>query len=190
MAEEGSGCRMALVDDGFEQSQELAARENMSRRIPAVRGVVAGFGVLLFLLLGVLSGCGPENDEARGEPGAAARPAGGDEGTEPPARANVAEVAASGIEEASIRAHLRHLTGVSPAPLESGGVTIDERGSAEGRRAAAEYMELSFEEVGVPARILEFGLDDERGYNVEATVRGSVRGSGSEKHLWVTAHLD
>ena len=44
-------------------------------------------------------------------------------------------------------AHLAHLTGVSPAPLESGEVTIAERGSAEGRKAAAEYMELSFEEV-------------------------------------------
>ena len=47
-------------------------------------------------------------------------------------------------------------------------------------------MELSFEEVGVPARILEFDLNDRRGYNVEATVRGT----GGEKHLWVTAHLD
>nr|MDQ5818692.1 hypothetical protein [Actinomycetota bacterium] len=139
----------------------------MSRRIPVVCVALAGFGVLLFFILGVLSGCGPENDEASGEPGTTARPAGGDEGAGPPARANVAEVAASGIEEASIRAHLRHLTGVSPAPLESGEVTIAERGSAEGRRAAAEYMELSFEEVGVPARILEFGLDDKRGYNVE-----------------------
>jgi hypothetical protein len=164
----------------------LDARENMSRRIPVVCVALAGFGVLLFLILGVLSGCGPENYEARGEPGTTARPAGGDEGTEPPANTNVAEVAASGIEASSIRAHLRHLTGVSPAPLESGEVTIAERGSAQGRRAAAEYMELSFEEVGVPARILEFGLDDKRGYNVEATVRGT----GGEKHLWVSAHLD
>jgi hypothetical protein len=186
MADERSGCRMALVDDGFEQSQELDARENMCRSMPAVRGTVAGFGVLLFLILGVLSGCGPENDEARGEPGTTARPAGEDGDTEPSAYTNVAEVAASGIEEASIRAHLRYLTGVSPAPLESGEVTIAERGSSEGRRAAAEYMELSFEEVGVPARILEFGVDDRRGYNVEATVRGT----GGEKHLWVSAHLD
>jgi Zn-dependent M28 family amino/carboxypeptidase len=47
-------------------------------------------------------------------------------------------------------------------------------------------MEQSFEEVGVPARILEFGLDDRRGYNVEATLRGS----GGGEHLWVSAHLD
>ena len=164
----------------------MDARENMSRRIPPACLALAGFGVLLFLILAVLSGCGPENDEARDEPGTTVRPAGGDGGAEPPATTNVAEVAASGIEEASIRTHLRYLTGVSPAPLGSGEVTIAERGSAEGRRAAAEYMVESFEEVGVPARILEFGLDDKRGYNVEATVRGS----GGEKHLWVSAHLD
>ena len=177
---------MALVADGYEQSQDLDARENVSRRMPSVRGAVAGFGVLLLFILGVLSGCGPENDEASGEPSTTVRPLERAQGSEPPANTNVAEAAASGIEEASIRAHLRHLTGVSPAPLESGEVTIAERGSAEGRRAAAKYMELSFEEVGVPARILEFGLDDKRGYNVEATVRGT----GGEKHLWVSAHLD
>jgi hypothetical protein len=186
VAEERGGCRIALVDDGYEQSQESDARETMSRRIPVVRGAVAAFGVLLLLILAVLSGCGPENDEALGEPGTTALPAERDQGSEPPANTNVAEAAASGIDESSIRAHLAHLTGVSPAPLESGEVTIAERGSAEGRKAAAEYMKLSFEEVGVPARILEFGLDDRRGYNVEATVRGT----GGEKHLWVTAHLD
>jgi hypothetical protein len=192
---------MALVDYGYEQRQELSARENMSCRIPAVRGAVAGFGVLLLFILGVLSGCSPEDEGAGGaseittrpgttaqsgttvQPGTTVRPAGGDEGAEQPARANVAEVAASGIDGSSIRAHLRYLTGVSPAPLESGEVTIAERGSAEGRRAAAEYMELSFEEAGVPARILEFGLDGRRGYNVEATVRGTEGG----KHLWVSA---
>jgi hypothetical protein len=99
---------------------------------------------------------------------------------------NVAEAAAAGIDESSIRTHLSRLTGASPAPLQGGAVTIAERGSVEGRRAAAEYMELSFEEVGVPARILEFSLDDRRGYNVEATLRGS----GGGKHLWVSAHLD
>ena len=158
----------------------------MSRRLPVVRGTVAVFGVLLFFILALLSGCGPENDEALGEPGTTALSAERDQGSEPPANTNVAQAAASGIEESSIREHLAHLTGVSPAPLESGEVTIAERGSAEGGKAAAEYMELSFEEVGVPARILEFGLDDRRGYNVEATVRGT----GGEKHLWVTAHLD
>ena len=186
MAEEPSGCQMALIDDGYEQSQDLDARENMSRRIQAVCGAVAGYGVLLLFILGVLSGCSPENDEARGGPGTTARLPERAQGSEPPANTNVVEAAASGIDESSIRAHLRYLTGVSPAPLESGEVTIAERGSAEGRRAAAEYMELSFEEMGVPARILEFGLDDKRGYNVEATVRGT----GGEKHLWVSAHLD
>ena len=177
---------MALVDDGYEQGQESDARESMSRRIPVVRGAAAEFVVLLFLILGVLAGCEPENDEVRGEPGSTALPTERAQGTEPPANTNVAEAAASGIDESSIRAHLRHLTGASPAPLESGEVTVAERGSARGRRAAAEYMELSFEKVGVPARILEFGLDGRRGYNVEATVRGR----GGEKHLWVSAHLD
>jgi hypothetical protein len=47
-------------------------------------------------------------------------------------------------------------------------------------------MEQSFEEMGLPARILEFTSEEGRGYNVEATLHGS----GGEKHLWVTAHLD
>jgi len=47
-------------------------------------------------------------------------------------------------------------------------------------------MEQSFEEMGLPARILEFTSEEGCGYNVEATLHGS----GSEKHLWVTAHLD
>ena len=63
---------------------------------------------------------------------------------------------------------------------------ISERGSEKGRKAAAEYMEASFEEVGVPARILQFDAMAERGYNVEATLEGTI----GEKHLWVTAHMD
>jgi Zn-dependent M28 family amino/carboxypeptidase len=53
-------------------------------------------------------------------------------------------------------------------------------------------MEASFEEAGVPARILPFdarGFVDaqgDRGYNVEATLEGTE----GEKHLWVTAHMD
>ena len=128
------------------------------------------------LALGALLGCGPE-----------------DEGNAPSTTArtteevpNVAEAAASGIEDSSIPTHLSRLTGVSPAPLESGEVTISERGSVDGRRAAAEYMEKSFEEMGIPARILEFASDYGRGFNVEATLRGNE----GEKHLWVTAHLD
>jgi hypothetical protein len=99
---------------------------------------------------------------------------------------SVAEAAASGIDKPSIRTHLSHLTGASPAPLEGGSVIIAERGSEKGRWAAARYMEQSFEELGVPARILEFTSDEGRGFNVEATLRGS----GGGKHLWVTAHLD
>jgi hypothetical protein len=154
----------------------------VNSRIPVVCGAIAVLGVLL--ILEVLSGCGPEDEEASGGSGTTLRPAGGAQRSEP--SANAAEVAVSELDESSIRAHLAHLTGVAPAPLDGGEVTIAERGSAEGRRAAAEYMELAFEEVGVPARTLEFGLDERRGYNVEATLRGA----GGEKHLWVTAHLD
>jgi aminopeptidase YwaD len=98
----------------------------------------------------------------------------------------VAETAAASINESSIRTHVSRLTGASAAPLEGGTVTISERGSVQGRRAAAEYMEESFEEMGIPARIREFYLWNRRGFNVEATLKGT-RG---DKHLWVTAHLD
>jgi hypothetical protein len=99
----------------------------------------------------------------------------------------VAKDVSAEIDEASIREHLEHLTGASPASLKGGKKTIiSERGSERGRKAAAEYMRKSFEEVGVPARILVFTPDNKRGYNVEATLQGS----GGEKHLWVTAHLD
>jgi hypothetical protein len=91
------------------------------------------------------------------------------------------------IDEASVRDHLEHLTGEAPVSLEGRKkTTITERGSEKGRKATAEYMEASFEEDGVPARILEFDSMAERGYNVEATLKGSE----GEKHLWVTAHLD
>jgi hypothetical protein len=106
--------------------------------------------------------------------------------TEGTTSAQIAEAVTPEIDEASIREHLSHLTGASPAPLEGGATTIAERGSWEGRLAAARYMEQSFEEMGLPARILEFTSEEGRGYNVEATLHGS----GGEKHLWVTAHLD
>jgi hypothetical protein len=137
------------------------------------RGIIAVLGVFVSALA-MLLGCGPEGNA----PSTTARTT-----EEAP---NVAEAAASGIDGSSIRMHLAHLTGVSPAPLESGEVMISERGSTDGRRAAAEYMEESFEEMGIPARILEFGSDYGSGYNVEATLRGT----GGERHLWVTAHLD
>jgi hypothetical protein len=40
-------------------------------------------------------------------------------------------------------------------------------------------MESSFEEMGIPARVLEFAAGGRRGYNVEATLRGT----GGERHL-------
>ena len=133
--------------------------------------VAAGVGVTAGLLFG-------------GRPEWLTSAPGATEGTM--SSAQIAEVVTPQIDEASIRAHLSHLTGVSPAPLEGGDTTIDERESWEGRLAAARYMEQSFEEMGLPARILEFPSEGDSGYNVEATLHGS----GGEKHLWVTAHLD
>jgi len=144
------------------------------------------------LIIGVLLGCGSRDQ------GAADAPSDNAQRTETTARTveetsnpeepppNVARAAAAGIDDSSIRAHLSRLTGESPAPLEGGAVTIVERGSVDGRRAAAEYMEQSFEEMGIPARTLEFGWGEVPGFNVEATLQGT----GGEKHLWVTAHMD
>jgi hypothetical protein len=141
--------------------------------------LVLAFGVLL-------NGCGFSEEREAGydAPSAAAQPVEEALTTEP--TPGVAETAAASIDEPSIRTNLAHLTGASPAPLASGGITIAERGSEEGRRAAAEYMKESFEAMGIPARIIEFTLDDRRGFNVEATLPGTE----GEKHLWVTAHLD
>jgi hypothetical protein len=146
--------------------------------------------VFLVSTLGALLGCGPEDVGTGNAPSTTAQrselaPRTVDE-TSNVETPNVAEAAAAGIDEPTIRTHLSHLTGASPAPLEGGAATIVERGSENGRRAAAEYMEQSFEEMGVPARVLEFTSDYGRGFNVEATLRGS----GGGKHLWVTAHLD
>jgi hypothetical protein len=149
------------------------------------------FGALLVsaLLFGaLLTGCGGPGEKGSGDeksgngPNAVARPAERDLEPSP----GLAQAAAAGVDEASIRESLAHLTGASPAPLAGGEVTISERGSESGRRATAEYMKESFEAMGLPARILEFDLDDGRGFNVEATLEG-VRGG---KHLWVSAHLD
>ena len=127
------------------------------------------------LVLYTLLGCGPE---------------GASEGTADETTyaesSDIAEAAAAGVDGTEIREHLDHLTGVSPAPLGDSRVTIPERGSESGRRAAAEYMESSFEEMGIPARIIEFDSEGLRGFNVEATLRGDEGG----RHLWVTAHLD
>jgi hypothetical protein len=146
--------------------------------------------VLLVSVLGVLLGCGPKDGGIGDAPSTTAQRSETTAPTvaetssvEPP---NVAEAASAGIDESSIRTHLSHLTGASPAPLEGGAATIAERGSVNGRRAAAEYMEESFERLGIPARILEFTSEEGRGFNVEATLQGDEGG----KHLWVTAHMD
>jgi hypothetical protein len=147
------------------------------------RTITAALGA--FFVIGMLLGCGPENEAAVHAPQTTART--GEEASnpeEPPP--NVAKAAAARIDGSSIRTHLVRLTGESPAPLEGGAVTIAERGSVDGRRAAAEYMEQSFEEMGIPARTLEFYWGEVPGFNVEATLPGS----GGEKHLWVTAHMD
>ncbi|MDQ4063491.1 MAG: M28 family peptidase [Actinomycetota bacterium] len=143
----------------------------------------------MLALVTLLAGCGGSTEEgASNTPGAAAQPVQETLVTEP-AR-NAAIDAASSIDEASIQMSLAHLTGVSPAPLASGEVTIAERGSEEGRGAAARYMKESFEAAGVPARVIEFDIDDRRGFNVEATLQGTLGEAGGGKHLWVTAHLD
>ena len=86
------------------------------------------------------------------------------------------------IDEAWIREHPEHLTGVSAAPLESGKETIiSERGGEEGKRAAAEDMKKSFEEAGVSARILEFASDSLKGYSVEATLEVSFTYTNHDK---------
>ena len=142
--------------------------------------------VFVLTLGAILAGCGGSEEKgANNSPSAAAQPVEETSSTElaPP---GVAAAAAADIDEPSIRASLDHLTGVSPAPLAGGEVTITERGSEEGRRATAEYLGESFEAAGIPARVIEFSIDDRRGFNVEATLQGTE----DRKHLWVTAHLD
>ena len=143
------------------------------------RVVLAALVVLL--ALGSLVGCGGPGD---GEAWEDSAPTAG--GGSEAASSGIALEAAAGVDEAYIRESLDHLTGISSAPLDGEETTISERGSDEGRRAAAGYMKESFEEMGIPTRRIEFSVDDGTGYNVEATVEGTEGG----KHLWVTAHLD
>jgi hypothetical protein len=149
------------------------------------------FGALLVstLLFGaLLTGCGGPAEKGTGEKesgngsSAVARPA--ERVAEP--SPGVTQAVLAGVDEASVRERLAHLTGASPAPLAGEEVTISERGSERGRWAAAQYLTESFNAMGIPARIIEFDLDDGRGFNVEATLEGT----GGEKHLWVSAHLD
>jgi len=128
---------------------------------------MAIFGVLLVLTSWASAGCGLTNSSMEPK--------------------DVANSVAPEIDKASVREHLKHLTGASPVSLEGGKkTTISERGSHKGRKAAAEYIKKSFEAAGIPARILKFTSGAKRGYTVEATLKGSK----GEKHLWVTAHLD
>jgi hypothetical protein len=144
------------------------------------RVVLAALVVLL--ALGSLVGCGGAGEVGEAQEDGAPTTGVGSEAVS----SGVALKAASGVDEAYIRESLDHLTGVSPAPLDGGETMISERGSDKGRRAAAEYMKESFEDIGIPARVIEFPVDDGTGYNVEATVEGTE----GDKHLWVTAHLD
>ncbi len=75
-----------------------------------------------------------------------------------PEPSELAKAVTPEIDEASVREHLERLAGEAPVSLEGGEkkTTISECGSEKGRKAAAEYMEASFEEAGVPARILSF----------------------------------
>lgn len=168
------------------QGIKVNQRELAERRALVTLGRLL---LLAFVLGGLLTGCGGREeagDEGSGESqNAAAQPAEEAPVAEDPASEAARDVAAD-IDEASIHTHLSRLTGASPAPLSSGEVTIAERGSEEGRRAAAQYIKESFEAMGIPARIMEFDLDNKRGFNVEATLEGTE----GKKHLWVTAHLD
>ena len=154
------------------------------------RGIKVILALLLICAPGALLGCGPESAGTPDSPGTTAQHAETTgrttEETSYVEQREVAEAVSAGIDESTIRTHLAHLTGASPIPLEGGALTIAERGSVDGRRAAAAYMEQSFERMGIPARRLEFTSDHGRGFNVEATLEGT-RG---EKHLWVTAHMD
>ena len=145
--------------------------------------ITPGALLVCALIVWALLGCGPEGGTPGDAPDTSSRTA---QDASTPEPADVVEAPAVGIDEASIREHLASLTGASPARVGGREVRISERGSEAGRSAAAEYMESSFEEVGVPARILEFESGGLRGFNVEATLRGTE----GERHLWVTAHLD
>jgi hypothetical protein len=157
-----------LLRAGFRYDR--GRRERRRRRPTTSRGKIT-LQILLVCALAALPGCG----------------SGGTGGEAPNAEPDsVAESAAAGVDESSIRRHLSRLTGEVPVSDGDRDVTISERGSESGRRAAAEYMASTFEEMGIPARIREFEAGGLRGFNVEATLRGEDGG----KHLWVTAHLD
>src|SRR5829696_5032446 len=156
--------------------------------IPVWHGTLAIPGARLafvLVLAALLTSCGGARDEeVSNVPNTTAQSTEEASSTEPPS--NVAEIAASAIDESLLRENLAYLTGASPAPLSTGEVTIVERGSEEGRRTTAQYIKESFEAMGIPARILEFSYNGKRGFNVEAVLQGTE----GEKHLWLSAHLD
>lgn len=159
----------------------------MSRKTPVGRKSFAVLGVqfLFVLALGslLLTAWGTGGERIGNASDTADQAVEYTSDTEPP---NVAEAAAVEIDESSIPTNLAQLTGASPAPLSSGPTTISDLGGEDGRRAAAEYMQESFEKIGIPARILEFPSGDRRGFNVE----GILQVAEGTKHLRVTAHLD
>ncbi len=167
--------------EGVTQRREEAHTINGAHKGQAAYGALRFLVLVLALVVPLFTGCGTEAGSTQGTASQTA-----EQGSERTEEKNAARAAAEEIQESSIRERLAHLTGAAPAPLERGAVTIEDRGNEEGRRAAAEYMKESFEEAGVPARILEFTTRDRRGFNVEATLWGK----SGEKHLWVTAHLD
>jgi hypothetical protein len=188
---------------GWTVLAKVGRRKSVGRRtLTTLRVLLA-----LALVVGALVGCGlgDEGDEGTSNAPRTASPAersntgrSGESTVRPadttasPANApsnlvsQIARDVAAKIDAATIRMHLARLTGASPAPLATRAVTIAERGSVNGRKAAAEYMQRSFEASGVSARIRTFTSDYGRGFNVEATLQGTE----GEKHLWVTAHLD
>jgi hypothetical protein len=170
------------------------AAAKLKQVIPPEHGASAVLILLCVLGFGsLLVGCTPENRWGSNAPNSTSAQATrsataglAEEASNAKPPPEIAETVAAGIDESSIRTHLSRLTGATPAPLEGGAVTIAERGSVEGRRAAAKYMEESFEKMDIPARIIEFQWANVSGFNVEATLKGN----GGDKHLWVTAHLD
>src|SRR5215212_1732721 len=121
-----------------------AGSKSGKRRERLSRGLEIALRLFLLsaLALGTLLACAPEGGHTGGGTGdASGTTARTDEKASTAGPPDVAEAAAAEVDEPSIRAHLAHLTGASPAPIGGREVTISERGSADGRRTAAEYME-------------------------------------------------
>ncbi len=91
------------------------------------------------------------------------------------------------VDQGSVTTGVEHLSGVKPAPLSSGEQSIQERGSADGRNLAKEYIRKNFEAAGLQVEEQPFtSSDGKKGTNVI----GTLRGSDPKSHLHVTAHYD